>query len=377
MEKFGFPLLNLRCRAYGIGGWITMKRDTGHCAHAGVCAAMLAIAVLLRLATAAETQELLRDAAASPSVMQTLLRLEMGGGTADAPSEPSAAEEDKPSDSETEETAEVSLADHTVEEETAAAPAPELTFTQADVDGIVMAGLSSYEPDVAELLLQHPLELDFSRGSPQVLIIHTHASEAYTPEPGWEYEPSDTLRTEDTNYNVVRVGQEMADTLEAAGIGVIHDTTIRDYPTYNGSYTRTLAAIEEYLATYPSIQIVIDVHRDAAENADGSAVAVSCTADGQDAAQLMLVVGTDEGGLPHPDWEENLSLALRVQALLNRSYPDLCRSIDLRTERFNQHATLGSLLVEVGASGNTLAEALVSARLFADALAQIILAESS
>ncbi len=347
-----------------------MRRYERGRAHLALCAAMLAIAVLLRLATAAKTQELIRDAAASPSVISALLRLELGG-TAEAaePDEPAIAADD---------TAEADEPDSHTEDADEPAPAQEtavqtLVFTQADAQGVVIAGTSGYAPDAAELLLSHPLQLDFSRGEPQVLIIHTHASEAYTPEPGWEYEPSDTLRTEDIEHNVVRVGQEMADALEALGIGVLHDTEIRDYPTYNGSYTRTLTVIEEYLAEYPSIQIVVDVHRDAAENADGSPVAVSCTADGEAAAQLMLVMGTDVGGLAHPNWQENLALAVRVQALLNRDYPELCRPIDLRAERFNQHATYGSLLVEVGASGNTLAEALVSARLFAGALAEIIL----
>lgn len=343
-----------------------MRRYEGNGARPGVCAAMLAIAVLLRLATSARTQEIVRDAAESPSVISALLRLELGGtADVDGPDEPAAAPspaaEEAPGETPDE------------PEETAAPDRPALTFTQADADAIGLAGSSGYSPDVSALLLEHPLRLDFSRGAPQVLILHTHASEAYTAEPGWEYVPSDTLRTEDTDYNVVRIGQEMADTLESLGVGVIHNTGIRDYPTYNGSYTRTLAVIEDYLAEYPSIQIVVDVHRDAAENADGSPVAVSCTADGQAAAQLMLVMGTDAGGLPHPDWQENLALAVRVQALLNRDYPGLCRPIDLRAERFNQHAAFGSLLVEVGASGNTLSEALVSARLFAGALARLVL----
>ena len=142
-----------------------------------------------------------------------------------------------------------------------------------------------------------------------------------------------------------------------------------DYPNYNGAYERMRQTIEGYLAEYPSIQMVLDIHRDAAEDADGNPVALTAEADGEACAELMLVVGTDEGGLSHPDWQENLANALKIQTLLNRSAPGLCRNLNLRTERFNQHETPGSLLVEVGASGNTLAEALRSARILGQALA--------
>ncbi len=342
-----------------------MKWYEGNRSHLGLCAAVLGIALLLRMATSAQAKELVQEAAESPAVAGALMRISLGGSTAPVEQleEPEPAPEAEPE------------AAIPVETEPEAVPEPEvaaLIFTQADADGIALSGTSSYTPDVAALLLERELQLDLSRDGPQVLIVHTHATEAYTPEPGWEYEPSDTLRTEDTEYNVVRVGAALAAELEALGVGVVHDTAIRDYPTYNGSYTRTLTAIEDYLAEYPSIRIVIDLHRDAAENADGSPVAVTARVDGENAAQLMFVVGTDEGGLPHPNWQENLRLVLRLQALLNREEPALCRAVDLRTERFNQHAAFGSLLVEVGASGNTLAEALRSMPYLAQAVAKVI-----
>lgn len=188
-------------------------------------------------------------------------------------------------------------------------------------------------------------------------------------EAGFEYPESDALRTLDERYSVIRVGDEIADILTEAGISVLHDTQPNDYPNYNGAYERMRQTIEGYLAEYPSIQMVLDIHRDAAEDADGNPVALTAEADGEACAELMLVVGTDEGGLSHPDWQENLANALKIQTLLNRSAPGLCRNLNLRTERFNQHETPGSLLVEVGASGNTLAEALRSARILGQALA--------
>ena len=187
-------------------------------------------------------------------------------------------------------------------------------------------------------------------------------------ETGFEYPESDELRTQDSRYSVIRVGEELASILTDAGICVLHDTVPNDYPNYTGAYERMRQTIEGYLAEYPTIQMVLDIHRDAAEDADGNPVALTADVGGEACAELMLVVGTDEGGLSHPDWQENLANALKLQALLNRAAPGLCRSLDLRTERFNQHETPGSLLIEIGSTGNTLAEALRSARILADAL---------
>ena len=127
--------------------------------------------------------------------------------------------------------------------------------------------------------------------------------------------------------------------------------------------------MQEYLNQYPSLRIVIDLHRDSILTDEGEAYKTSCTVDGAETAQLMFVVGTDAGGLYHPDWRENLSFASTLQYALNRAYPSLMRPLNLRTQRFDQHASPGSLLVEVGSSGNTLPEALSAVRLFADVLA--------
>ena len=248
-------------------------------------------------------------------------------------------------------------------------------FTAEEADAIELAGACSYTPDKQALLLR-PSALDFDQDGPTVLIVHTHSSEAYTMETGFEYPESDELRTQDSRYSVIRVGEELASILTDAGICVLHDTAPNDYPNYNGAYERMRQTIEGYLAAYPTIQMVLDIHRDAAEDADGNPVALTAEVGGEACAELMLVVGTDEGGLSHPDWQENLANALKLQALLNRAAPGLCRSLDLRTERFNQHETPGSLLVEVGSTGNTLAEALRSARILADALIMEIRGEA-
>ena len=275
----------------------------------------------------------------------------------------------KPADEPSDEIAELPVENSAPLERQIAAEVTKLpeAFSAAEADAITIAGACSYAVDKAALLTR-PSALTAKADGPKVLIVHTHTSEAYTPEPGWEYESSDPLRTGDAEHSVVRLGTRVAELLNAHGIETLHDTALNDYPSYNGAYERMRQTIEGYLAQYPSIEMVLDLHRDAANDPAGMPVAFTAEVDGARCAQLMLVVGSDEGGLTHPDWKENLANALKLQALLNRIAPGLCRDIDLRTERFNQHETPGSLLVEFGCTGNTLAEALRSADYLAQAL---------
>ena len=228
---------------------------------------------------------------------------------------------------------------------------------------------TSYEVDVAACLASDTAIHAEGEG-PQVLIVHTHGSESYTPDAAFPYTPTENERTTDTRYNIVRVGDELQSVLEANGVQAMHIRDIFDSPAYSGSYDRSLAAIEEALAEYPSIKMVIDVHRDSILTDDGQAYKTSCTIDGEEMAQLMFVVGTDEGGLYHPNWQQNLNYVTGLQYKLNRAYPGLMRPVNLRTQRFNQHATAGSMLIEVGSSGNTMPEALAAIRLFGQTLAE-------
>ena len=207
---------------------------------------------------------------------------------------------------------------------------------------------------------------------PKVLILHTHGSEAYTMPPGQEYESSGDCRTTDPAFNVVRVGDELARTLEDAGIGVVHDDTLHDYPEYSGAYGRSLTAAERIMEEHPSISLVLDVHRDAISDADGSPYKVVSNVAGVNAAQMSFIIGTDGGGLEHPEWRENLKLAAAVQQKLADSFPTLMRPISVRNSRYNQHVSPGALLVEMGAAGNSLDEALLSARLLGEAIAQVM-----
>lgn len=208
---------------------------------------------------------------------------------------------------------------------------------------------------------------------PQILIVHTHGSEAYTPDGTDVYTPSDNnTRTLDTNYNMVRVGTEMEKVFTEMGLGVVHDTTLYDYPQYNGAYDRSAQAVKAYLEQYPTIRIVLDVHRDALIGEDGTVYKAVTTVDGTSTAQVMLVLGSSEGG-EHPNWMENLTLACKIQNGMNTLYPTLARPMTMRSSRYNQQLCSGSLLVEVGTHGNTLQEALAGARLFARAAGQVLL----
>lgn len=237
--------------------------------------------------------------------------------------------------------------------------------------GLAVNNATGYEVDIQALLSEEPAVSLPSEG-PQILIIHTHGSEAYTPDAENLYVESGTARTEDTEHNVVRVGDELAAALEAQGLSVIHDRGLYDYPSYTGSYGRSGAAIESYLAQYPNIAVVIDLHRDAL--GDGDVIYKTVAHEGGEASsQLMLLVGTGENGLYHPYWQENLKLALTLQSAVSEIYPSLVRPVAIKPERYNQQLTTGSLILEVGSSGNTLPEALAAVRLFAEAVGPTLL----
>ena len=238
--------------------------------------------------------------------------------------------------------------------------------------GMRIRNETGYWVDAAQILAEGP-GLELPAEGPQILIIHTHASEAYTQAGLDRYSASDTARTEDTQFNVVRIGDELSEILSAAGLEVIHDRGIYDYPSYTGSYTRSGQAVEQILESCPSIRIVLDIHRDAL-GSEGVVYKTMAEEEGSVASQVMLLVGSDESGLPHPGWRGNLALAMYLQNAVNSSYPTLMRPVALVPQRYNQQLAPGSLILEVGSSGNTLREALAAIRLFGNAAAPALLA---
>ncbi|MBQ1371736.1 MAG: stage II sporulation protein P, partial [Oscillospiraceae bacterium] len=248
----------------------------------------------------------------------------------------------------------------------AEADAALLSFTPEEAEKIQLRGNCSYEVDKTELLLR-PFNWKLTPG-PKILIIHSHSCESYTQTEGHTYVPSANYRTLDFENNMIAVGDSLTEELGALGVEVIHDRSYNDYPDYNRSYAVAREKIQGYLEQYPSITMVIDLHRDALDKPVREVVEW----EGQSLAPLMLVIGTDEGGLSHPHWEDNLSCGLKLQALGNREVPELFKRPSFRRERFNGDLTPGSLIVEVGSTENTLPEAKAAMPYLARWLAELL-----
>ena len=208
---------------------------------------------------------------------------------------------------------------------------------------------------------------------PQVLIIHTHATECFLDEEKSFYTASDKSRTTDNNKNITHIGEILAARLNAAGIKTLQDKTQHDYPSYNGSYSRSAETVKEYLNKYPSIKVVIDLHRDSVALTGSDRAKPTVEINGKKAAQIMLCMGSETGTVTgYPKWRENLRFAIRYQQTIEALYPGLARALLLRSSKYNQNLSVGSILLEIGTESNTLKEAEYSAELAADALISLL-----
>lgn len=202
-----------------------------------------------------------------------------------------------------------------------------------------------------------------------ILIFHTHSCESYTPSEKYQYSQTGNYRTTDKNYSVIRVGNELENYLKQYNINVIHDASYHDYPSYTGSYTRSLQTVENILKTNQS-DIIIDLHRDAVGSRPDYAPTVKI---GEDyAAQIMFVIGTNEGGLWHPNWQQNLKFAVKVQQKAEEMYPGLFKPIMLTKSRYNQHTGKYANIMEIGSTGNTLDQCLNSMKYLSAVLNEIL-----
>ena len=214
--------------------------------------------------------------------------------------------------------------------------------------------------DIASELAKAPAVKIKKDSTPQVLIYHTHTTEAFLGD----------TRSRDLTRTVVAVGDRIAAQLQAEGIGVVHDKTVHDYPSYNGSYDRSKITMQNDLKKYPGIQVTLDIHRDAMGTSDGSRIKPTAVINGKKAAQLMIISGCDDDGtLGFPNWEYNLRLAVRLQQSVSNLYPGLARPLNFCARKYNENLTKGSLLVEIGTEVNTLDEATYTGELFGKALA--------
>ncbi len=236
-----------------------------------------------------------------------------------------------------------------------------------------MINRTKYSVDLPSFLKRaFPIKGNIPEEDPLVLIIHTHGSESYL-DAGYDfYSPSETFRSRNESETVVHIGEVLCDKLNSLGINTIHDKTMYDQIDFNKSYNYSREGIKKALEKYPSIRFVIDLHRDSVFDGNNNNVKPLAVLNGKKCAQLMLVVGTDQGGAEHPNWRDNLTFATHLQQKMNDFYPTLARPINLRTAAFNQALTKGSVILEVGSCGNTIEEAENAILLFAQAYASLI-----
>ena len=226
--------------------------------------------------------------------------------------------------------------------------------------------------DIAAEITQ-PLSfgVEWNSPDPQVLILHTHATEDYRLSSGLWFRPGDGSRSTDRAVNMCAVGRVMADTLNAAGLNTLHDETLNDYPSYTGSYANSRAVAQQYLSQYPSIKIILDVHRDAIETEGGSRMAPVCTVNGRQAAQVMIICGCDNGTtVSIPNYRLNLRFAAAWETAMEGLFPGFTRPVLFSYRYYNQDLLPGALLIEIGGHGNNLNEALYAGQLAAEGLVQ-------
>lgn len=224
-----------------------------------------------------------------------------------------------------------------------------------------------------EKVLKEPVDLQtVDKNQPAVLIFHTHTTEGYELLDRGFYTNSYTGRGENTSKNMVRVGDEIAKMLEEAGYKVIHDTEIHD-KKYTGAYDHSKKSVEAYLKKYPSIQVVLDIHRDAIHLSNGNKIKPTAEINGKKAAQIMIITGAEEGKVTDfPDWEYNLRFALKLQQTCETMYPGLMRPVFFAQRKYNMNLSHCNLLLEMGSDANTLDEAAYSGRLVGTAIAKIL-----
>jgi len=216
-------------------------------------------------------------------------------------------------------------------------------------------------------LTENMLKPDYEvKNYKDIIIYHTHTCESYTPTEENTYKASGNFRTTDLEHSVVRVGKELEQCLKKYEFNVVRSETKHDYPAYSGSYDRSLKTVQSLLKKNSEAEIVFDVHRDAIGSSSNFAPTVEI--NGEKVAQLMFVIGTNDGGGKHPNWKNNLKFAVKVQEKANELYPGLFRNINLRSATFNQKVANAASIIEVGATGNTLEEACASMKYLAEIL---------
>lgn len=232
---------------------------------------------------------------------------------------------------------------------------------------------TNFSLNIPSELAKHPDVKIADSNEPQVLIVHTHTSESYMKHDSGFFYESYYPRSTDNRKNVTRVGDAITEKLVQSGINTIHDTTYHDVPSYNGSYSRSAQTIKSNLEKYPSIQVVLDIHRDSLGNPETGKIKPTFKFNGKKAAQIMIIAGCDkDGSIGFPDWQSNLCFALRLQQKAETMFPGITRPLNFNSVKYNMNLSHGSLLIEVGSDANTIDEAVYTGSLLGDALAELL-----
>lgn len=240
------------------------------------------------------------------------------------------------------------------------------------VNGIHIKNATGLAPDFASLLAEGPALPAARAEGPEVLVFHTHTTEGYLPAFNGRFYSDVRARTEDPETGVVRVGEALCAALEKAGIGCVHDTAVYDRP-YDGAYARSRVSAAALLEEYPSLRVVLDVHRDAIYNGDKEAIKPTALIDGKKTAQVMILTGAEDGGVTDfPGWAQNLRFALALQAKAEQRSPGLTRPLFFCPRKYNMDLSPCGLLLEIGTDVNTPEEALRAGELMGNALAEVM-----
>lgn len=231
--------------------------------------------------------------------------------------------------------------------------------------------------DLLEESYKNPdFTIDLNSNEPQVLIMHTHTTESFEPFERTYYDNSFNYRTTDNSKNVVMIGDAITNELEKSGIKTIHNTTYHDYPSYTGSYERSAVTIQDILNEYPSIKVVLDIHRDALSR-DGNLLQPTVEIDGKKSAQIMIISGCDDGTMNMPNYLKNFRFATLLQNQIYSDYGDFARPILFDYRKYNQDLTTGSLLIEVGTHGSTLEQVRYAGQLLGKSISKALISISN
>lgn len=217
--------------------------------------------------------------------------------------------------------------------------------------------------------------IDLNSNEPQVLIMHTHTTESFEPFERTYYDNSFSYRTTDNSKNVVMIGDAITNELQNLGINTIHSTTVHDYPSYTGSYERSAITVQNILNEYPSIKVVLDIHRDALSR-DGNLLQPVIEIDGKKSAQIMIISGCDDGTMDMPNYIKNFRFASLLQNQIYSDYGDFARPILFDYRKYNQNLTTGSLLIEVGTHGSTLEQVRYAGQLLGKSIGKALVSIS-